>query len=68
MINPNPPEQFGPGLTHRAYLDQLVDTGYTGCYDEHGVPAPWPQDFCNPDSGWQPTGGDITNTDPNRPF
>jgi hypothetical protein len=69
MINPNTPGQFGPGLTRRAYLDQPADTGHTGWHDEHGVPAPWPEDFCDPDSGWElSTGGDITNTNPNQPF
>ena len=37
--------------------------GNTGWWDDHGRPAPWPDDFFDPDSGWQPTtGGDTTNT------
>lgn len=69
MKKPNTPSDFGPGLTHQAYLDQLADYGHTGWHDEHGVPAPWPEDFYDPNSGWQPTtGGDTANTDPNQPF
>lgn len=69
MINPNTPSEFGPGLPRQAYLDQLADIGHTGWHDEHGVPAPWPEDFCDTDSGWHPaTGGDTSNTDPNQPF
>ena len=69
MTNPSPPDEFGPGLTRQAYLHQLTETGHTGYYDERGVPAPWPEDFCDPDSQWQPTtGGDTTTTDPNQPF
>lgn len=40
MINPSSPREFGPGLTRQAYFGQLADIGYTGWYDEHGVPAP----------------------------
>ncbi|WP_204810083.1 hypothetical protein [Mycobacterium riyadhense] len=48
MTNPDTPGGFGPGLSRQTYLDQLADTGHTGWHDEHGVPAPWPEDFCNP--------------------
>jgi hypothetical protein len=34
--------------------------GYTGWWDDHGRPAPWPDDFLDPDSGWQPAGGETT--------
>ena len=57
MINSRAPSEFGPGLTRRAYLDQLTKIGYTGWHDEHGIPAPWPEDFCEPEAGWQPTTG-----------
>lgn len=68
MTNTADPYDFiGPGLTHQAYLDILAAGGETGWWDEHGTPAPWPADFTDPDSGWQPTtGGDNTNTD--NPF
>lgn len=69
MENTSTPGEFGPGLSRQTYLDQLADTGNTGWYDESGKPAPWPEDFCDPDSGWQPTtGGDTANTDPDQPF
>jgi hypothetical protein len=65
MTAPSTPSEFGPRLSPQTYRDQLVATGYTGWYDEHGVPAPWPEDFLDSDSGWQPTtGGDITSGEP----
>ncbi len=36
-------------------LAVLTAGGYTGWWDEHGQPAPWPEDFFNPDSDWRPT-------------
>ena len=42
---------FGPGWSRQDYLGQLASTGYTGWYDNNGVPAPWPEDFLDPDSG-----------------
>ena len=53
-------EVVGPGMPSRFYLDQLAATGYTGWYDQHGIPAPWPEDFCDPDSGWQPDTNERT--------
>lgn len=47
-----------PGRAAEIYLDQLTETGYTGWYDDSGNPAPWPEDFCDPDSGWQPAACD----------
>ena len=44
---------IGPGQSPQFYLDQLAATGYTGWYDDNGVPAPWPDDFLDPDSGWR---------------
>ncbi|OBA86876.1 MULTISPECIES: hypothetical protein [Mycobacteriaceae] len=53
--NPDTRHEFvGPGMRRRFYLDQLRVTGYTGWYDQDGVAAPWPADFCAPGSGWQP--------------
>lgn len=54
--NPDTPyESVGPGMPHQFYLEQLAATGYTGWYDENGIPAPWPEDFSDPagPSGWQ---------------
>lgn len=65
MTNLSRRTEFGPGLTRQTYLDQLTDTGYTGWYDEYGIPAPWPDDFCDPDSGWHRStaGADFTNSE-----
>jgi hypothetical protein len=32
----------------------LAAGGYTGWWDEHGRPAPWPDDFTDPDTDWRP--------------
>ncbi len=42
----------GPGHTHAAYLATLAAGYDTGWWDERGVPAPWPDDFLDPNSGW----------------
>jgi hypothetical protein len=69
MENVSPPEEFGPGQGRQIYLDQLTETGYTGWYDESGTPAPWPEDFCDPDSEWQPSiRDDRTDPDSKKPF
>ena len=64
MINPSTPGEFGPGLTRQAYLDQLADTGHTGWHDEHGVPAPWPEDFCGVPPAFRTA--DQIGSDPER--
>ena len=52
--NPDTRHEFvGPGMSRQFYLDQLTATGYTGWYDEDGIPAPWPDDFLRAGSGWQ---------------
>ena len=48
----------GPGLPQQTYLDLLAAGEETGFYDENGRPAPWPEDFLDPDSDWRPAGGD----------
>jgi hypothetical protein len=70
MENPSTPAEFvGPGLPRQTYIDLLASGGETGWYDESGTPAPWPEDFLDPDSGWQPTTGNrVTNTDPGNPY
>ena len=39
----------------------LAAGGYTGWWDEHGGPAPWPDDFFDPDTDWRPS---TTDTPP----
>ena len=42
-----------PGFTQAEYLATL-EAGYeTGWWNERGVPAPWPDDFLDPNSGWR---------------
>jgi len=48
----------GPGLTRQAYLKLLAAGHETGWWDNRGNPAPWPEDFLDPDNGWQIAGGD----------
>lgn len=37
----------------------LATGGFTGWWDEHGQPAPFPDDFFDPDSDWRPSSSDI---------
>jgi hypothetical protein len=62
MKKPSPTIGFGPGWTRQDYLDQLAAPGYTGYCDDDGAPRPWPEDFVDPNSGWQPAEGDTTST------
>ncbi|MGH3520782.1 MAG: hypothetical protein ACRDQ7_26080 [Haloechinothrix sp.] len=32
----------------------LTAGGFTGWWDQHGRPAPWPDDFFDPDTEWRP--------------
>ena len=46
-------------------LAVLTAGGETGWWDEHGMPAPWPDDFFDADTEWRPdadsrSGGDRT--------
>jgi len=43
---------YGPGHTQADYLRALAAGHETGWWDEHGIPAPWPDDFLDPNSGW----------------
>ena len=62
-IDPDTIYEFvGPGMPRHFYLDQLAATGYTGWYDQDGIPSPWPEDFCDPDSDWQPDAEAFTAT------
>lgn len=40
-------------------LAVLAAGGITGWWDETGQPAPWPDDFFDPDSDWRPTSSDT---------
>jgi len=40
-------------------LAVLAAGGHTGWWDHHGRPAPWPDDFFDPDTEWRP---DTNNT------
>jgi hypothetical protein len=58
MTTTHPPIKLpGPGLTRPSYLKLLAAGHDTGWWDEHGKPAPWPEDFLDPDSGWHQEGG-----------
>ena len=58
-----------PGFTQAEYLATL-EAGYeTGWWNERGVPAPWPDDFLDPNSGWRPGTGLVTPLKPGeQPF
>ncbi|MFH5211167.1 hypothetical protein ACHIPZ_23595 [Antrihabitans sp. NCIMB 15449] len=40
-------------------LATLNAGGFTGWWDEHGQPAPFPDDFFDPDSQWRPSSNDT---------
>ncbi len=48
------------GHTLTEDLAILAAGGETGWWDDHGRPAPWPDDFLDPDAGW-------TGPDPHTP-
>ena len=50
-LRPTTPAQ-GPGFTRAEYLATLAAGHETGWWDERGIPAPWPDDICDPNSGW----------------
>ena len=43
----------GPGHSQADYLRALAAGHETGWWDERGIPAPWPDDFLDPNSGWR---------------
>lgn len=51
MNRPHNPAQHPNELAYLAHLPGQ-DAGWC---DEHGNPAPWPDDFFDPDSDWRPT-------------
>lgn len=48
----------------------LAAGGFTGWWDDHGRPAPWPEDFFDPDSDWRPATSDPHELAPSeqQPF
>lgn len=40
-------------------LTILAAGGFTGWWDEHGQPAPFPADFFDPDTQWRPSSSNI---------
>ena len=48
----------------------LAAGGYTGWWDHHGQPAPYPDDIFDPDSDWRPSSGDTPPVlaDDEQPF
>lgn len=47
----------------------LAAGGTTGWWDEHGQPAPFPEDFFDPDSDWRPSSDTPAMlTDGEQPF
>ena len=53
-----------PGFTQAEYLATL-EAGYeTGWWNERGVPAPWPDDFLDPNSGWHTSASDPVPLNP----
>ena len=54
---------YGPGFTQAEYQRALAAGYETGWCDDRGVPAPWPTDFLDPNSGWRPV-GDNQTTEP----
>ena len=60
-----PRDIHGPGFTRDEYLRALAAGYETGWWDDHGVPAPWPDDFFNPSSGWHP-GSDRVKAGPRQ--
>lgn len=43
----------------------------TGWWDERGIPAPWPEDFCDPNNRWhhtKPTDQPVLSAPGEPPF
>ena len=57
----------GPGYTRAAYLATLEAGHETGWWDERGVPAPWPDDILDPNSGWHCYDGSTSTPAPLNP-
>ena len=44
---------------HEHDLAALAAGSFTGWWDERGQPAPFPDDFTDPDNDWRPTSNDT---------
>ena len=55
---------YGPGHTQADYLRALAAGHETGWWDEHGIPAPRPDDFLDPNSGWHTSASDPVPLNP----
>lgn len=53
----------GPGHIPDADLARLTTGHETGFWDEHGNPAPWPDDI----NEWRPATGEPTTPEPGQP-
>ena len=63
-----PTRQWHPhGRTEEEDLNILNNGGDTGWSDGNGSPAPWPQDFLDPNAGWT-TENNTQNAPENPPF
>jgi hypothetical protein len=49
-------------------LATLAAGGYTGWWDEHGQPTPFPDDFFDPHSDWRPDIQLVTHDHDEQPF
>ena len=49
-------------------LTVLAAGGITGWWDEHGQPAPWPEDFFDPDTDWRPDTQPVNPNPEEQPF
>jgi hypothetical protein len=66
MTHPPPHPEIPDPATRQALNTALTDTGAdTGFWDNHGRPAPWPDDI----DQWTPTTSEPTTPDPGQqPF
>jgi hypothetical protein len=46
----------------------LAAGGFTGWWNETGSPAPWPDDFFDPDTDWRPATSTTLLADGEQPF
>jgi len=69
-MTPTPSARNWPGPGHGRDHDRalLAAGGTTGWWNEHGQPAPWPDDFLDPGSDWHPTRNEeLTTPEPGQP-
>ena len=59
---------YGPGHSQADYQRALAAGHETGWWNEHGLPAPWPEDFLDPNSGWRECASPTTPEPGQPPF